>query len=166
MGDRALIVGQIQGVMRNFLSQYDASTPIAPVRIVGDTPNSILDHSEYLNSINAIVQEVIDAVSTYRPNIQTRWVAISKFPGRHSFFVLDINNGDYGYESAHTCFTKIPVWILRLSRAPKIFRHQGQDQKLAEKLASLHNLHGRDPLPLFDEYTQLRAFASPRHLWS
>lgn len=166
MGDRALIIGQIHETVRNFLSKHDSSTPIAPLRIVGDTPNSILDHSEFLKSINTIIQEVENAVSTCRPDAGTRWVAVSKFEGRHSFFVLDINNVEYDYDSAHMCLAKIPVYVLRLSRAPKIFRHEPQDEKLANKLARMHNLHGRDPLPLFDDHTRPLVYDSPRDLWS
>ncbi|CAG8376765.1 unnamed protein product [Penicillium salamii] len=166
MEDRALIIGQIHEVVRNFLNKHDSSTPITPLRILGNTPNSILDHSEFLKSINMFVQEVKNTVSACRPDAETRWVAVSKFPGRHSFFVLDINNAEYDYESAHMCLAKIPVYVLRLSRAPKIFRHEPQDQKLADKLAEMHNPHGRDPLPLFDDHTRLRFYASPRDLES
>ncbi|CAG8928314.1 unnamed protein product [Penicillium salamii] len=166
MGDRALIIGQIHEVVTNFLNKHDSATSIPPLRILGDTPNSILDHSEYLKSINAIVQEVQNTVATCRPEAATCWVAVSKFPGRHSFFVLDINNVEYDYESAHMCIAKIPVYVLRLSRAPKVFRHEPQDQKLADTLAEMHNLHGRDPLPLFDDHTTRRVYVSPRDLES
>lgn len=154
MGDHALIIGKIHETMRNFLNRYDSSTPITPIRIVGDTPNSILNHSEFPKSINTIVEEVKNTVSTCRPDAEIRWVAVSKFDGRHSFVVLDINNARYDYESAHMCLAKLPVYVLRLSREPKIFRHEPQDQKLAEKLARMHNLHRRDPLPLFDDHTR------------
>ena len=164
MGDRALIIGKIHETVRNFLNKRDSSTPTKPLRIIGDTPNSILDHSDFLKSIHTIVQEVQNSISTCLPDAETRWVAVSKFEGRHSFFVLDINNLEYDYESAHMCLAKIPVYVLRLSRTPKIFRYEPQDQKLADKLAEMHNLHGRDPLPLFDDHTRPRVYVSPRDL--
>jgi hypothetical protein len=163
MGDRALIIGQIHEVMRNFLNEYCSSTPIPPIRILGDTPNSILDHSKFLESIKTIIEEVENTVATCRPDAKIRWIAVNKFEGRHSYFVLDLNNVDYDYESAHKCLSKVPVYVLRLSRAPKIFRFEPQDQKLAEKLAQMHNLHGKDPLPLFDDHTRPRVYGSPRH---
>lgn len=161
---RASIIRQIHGVIRDFLNSYGSSTPIPPIRIVGDTPNSILDHSEFLESIETIIEEVKSAVATCRPDAETRWIAVNKFEGRRSFFVLDINNVGYDYDSAHKCLTKVPVYILRLSRAPKIFRHGRQDQKLAETLAEMHDMHGKKPLPLFDDHTRPRVYDSPRGL--
>jgi hypothetical protein len=166
MGDRALIIGQINSVMRNFTNGYDSSTLIQPIRILGDTPNSNLDHSKYLESIKTIVEEVKNTVTTCRPDTEIRWIAVNKFEGRHSFFVLELNNVGYDYESAHTCLTKVPVYILRLSRAPRIFRYEPQDQKLAEKLAQMHYLHGKDPLSLFDDLTKPRVYGSPRHQYA
>ncbi|KAJ5088274.1 hypothetical protein N7456_011890 [Penicillium angulare] len=165
MTDRTLIVGQISEVITNFLKGYDSSS-IPPIRIVGDTPNSILDQENCLQSITPIVEEVKNTIATCRPETTTRWVAAAKFPGRRSFFVLDLNNTEYDYDSAHLCREIIPVHILRLSRAPKVFRHQGQDQKIADTLAQMHNNHGQAPLPLFDDHTKHRCYAYPRTLYS
>ncbi|KAJ9483858.1 hypothetical protein VN97_g9541 [Penicillium thymicola] len=158
------IIGQIRRVIRDFLNSYGSSTPIPPIRIVGETPNSIIDHSEFLGSIETIIEEVKSAIATCRPDAETRWIAVNKFEGRRSFFVLDLNNVGYDYNSAHKCLTKVPVYILRLSKAPKIFRHERQDQKLAQTLAEMHDMHGKKPLPLFDDYTKPRVYDSPRRL--
>lgn len=165
---RAPIIEQIPQVMKNFLNGYDPSKQIPPTRILGDTPNRIIDQSDFMESVNTIIEETKNAVLTCRPDSKVRWLTMTKFEGRHSFFVLDLNNAEYDYNSSHTCLTEIPVYILRLSKAPKIFRHQAQDRKLAEKLAELHNLHGREPLPFFDDYTKRLEYASPRNLipWS
>ncbi|KAJ5178961.1 hypothetical protein N7492_002171 [Penicillium capsulatum] len=164
MGDRDLIIGQIRGLVDNFLKGYDSSTSIPPIRIVGDTPNSILDGPVFLESIKPIIEEVENAVAACRPDAKTRWIAANKFEGRHSFFVLDVNNVEYEYEFAHTCRTRVPVYVLRLSKAPKIFRQERQDQNLADKLAQMHDLHGKKPLPLFDDHTKPLIYDSPRHL--
>ncbi|KAJ5958038.1 uncharacterized protein N7479_005188 [Penicillium vulpinum] len=161
---RASIIGQIHGVMRDFLNSFDSSTPVPAIRIVGETPNSILDHSEFLKSIGTIVDPVQKAVAACCPDVKTRWIAVKKFEGRRSFFVLDLNNVGYDYATAHKCLTKVPVYILRLSKKPKIFRHGPQDQKLTESLAEMHNLHGERLLPLFDDYTGPRVYESPRYL--
>lgn len=167
MGDRGLIIGQIHEVRRNFLNEYGSSTPIPPIRILGDTSNSILNHSKFLESIKTIIEEVENTVATCRPDAKIRWIAVNKFEGRHSFFVLDLNNVEYDYESAHKCLSKVRVYVLQLSRAPKLFRCKPQGQKLAEKLAQTQNLHGKDPLPLFDDHTRPRIYGSSRHqrLW-
>lgn len=164
MEARDLIIDQIRGLMANFLKGYDSSTSIPSIRILGDTPNSILDDSQFLQSIKIIIEEVESSVALYRPGTKSRWIATNKFGGRRSFFVLDLNNIEYEYESAHTCRTLIPVYVLRLSKSPKIFRHEPQDQNLAEKLAQMHDLHGKKPLPLFDDHTKPLIYDSPRNL--
>ena len=165
---RIPIIEQIPQVIKHFLNEYDPSNPIPPTRILGDTPNRIIDQSDFMASVNTIIEETKKAILTCRPDSEVRWLTMTKFGGRHSFFVLDLNNLEYDYESAHNCLTEIPVYILRLSKAPKIFRYQAQDRKLAEKLAELHNLHGKEPLPFFDDHTQRLVYASPRNLvpWS
>lgn len=166
MENRALIIERIPVVMRNFLNAYEASPSIPPIRILGDTPNSILDHGDFVASIKTITEAIKDTIIACRPEAQIRWIAVTKFEGRHSFFVLDLNNSEYVYEYAHMRVKKIPVYILRLSKAPKIFRHEPQDQMLAERLAQMHNLHGTDPLPLFDDHTRPLVYSSPRDLLS
>ncbi|KAJ5930053.1 hypothetical protein N7466_005546 [Penicillium verhagenii] len=164
MENRAPIIDQIPAVIRNFLNEHDPSTSIPATRILGDTPNSIIDHSDFAGSIKTIIEAVKDIIATCRPDTKVRWIAITKFEGRHSFFVLDLNNSEYVYEYAHIQRKKIPVYVLRLSKAPKIFRYERQDQILAEKLAEMHNLHGNDPLPLFDDHTKHLVYPSPRDL--
>ncbi|KAJ5130013.1 uncharacterized protein N7515_006052 [Penicillium bovifimosum] len=161
MEDRASIIWQIRGVMRDFLDSYPSSTPIPPIRIAGDTPNSILDQSEFMASIEPIVAEVRSAVATWRPDTVTRWVAASKYEGRTSFFFLDLNNVDYDYDTAHKCLTKVPVYILSLSKAPRIFRFCLEDQAVAEWLAKMHDLHAGKPLPLLDDRTKPRVLTLP-----
>ncbi|KAE8153178.1 hypothetical protein BDV25DRAFT_127387 [Aspergillus avenaceus] len=156
----------MEETIRRFLNRFDSSLPVPSIRVVGDTPNSILDPNDFLESITSIVEGVKSAVIACRPQTQTCYLAVKRFGGRHSFFVLDLNNVEYDYDSAHENRSPIPVYILRLSRNPKIFRHAPQDQQLADKLAELHNLHGDDPLPLFDDHTKPIIYAFPRYLKS
>ncbi|KAJ5577549.1 uncharacterized protein N7459_006513 [Penicillium hispanicum] len=110
---------------------------------VEKTPNTTATVAIDRRRIRMIVEEVDNAIALYRADAKTRWIAANKFERRHSFFVLDLNNVEYEYKSAHTYETCVPVYVLQLSRAPKIFRHKPQDQDLAEKLAQMHDLHGK-----------------------
>ncbi|XRM43591.1 hypothetical protein ABZX51_006754 [Aspergillus tubingensis] len=159
---RVMIMDQIHHVMRKFLSEVDS----APIRILGDTPTKILDSKDFLKSISVFVEKVQDSVRECRGNDQTRFLAVNIYPERHSYFVLDLNNTHYNYETAHKDVDPIPVYVLRLSRRPRIFRFKDQDERLAIRLAEMHNGHGKDPLPLFDDFTKTVQYHSPRSLQS
>jgi hypothetical protein len=159
---RVLIMNKVRDTIRDFL---DGVGP-TPIRILGDTPTKILDPKDYLKSITAFVTEVQNSVGEFRPDIQTRFLAVNVYPERHSYFVLDLNNVNYDFETAHWNFSPIPVYVLRLSRRIRIFRVQDQDDKLAVRLAEMHNGHGKDPLPLFDDFTKPVEYHSPRNLQS
>ncbi|GLA55911.1 hypothetical protein CBS76997_11395 [Aspergillus niger] len=159
---RIMIMDQIHDTMRKFLNEADS----APIRILGDTPTKILDSKDYLKSISAFVEKVQESVRECRRNVQTRFLAVNIYPGRHSYFVLDLNNIHYNYDTAHNDVDPIPVYVLRLSRRPRIFRFKDQDEKLAIRLAEMHNGHGKDPLPLFDDFTKTVQYHSPRSLQS
>jgi hypothetical protein len=61
----------------------------------------------------------------------------------------------------------IPVYVLRFSkREISIFRQEGLDATIAETLASMHNEHENDPLPLVDDYTGTVQYNHPRSLLS
>lgn len=155
-------MNQVRNTIRDFLDEVG----LTPIRILGDTPTKILDPKDYLKSISAFVTQVQDSVAEFRPDIQTRFLAVNIYPERHSYFVLDLNNVHYDYETAHRNVTPIPVYVLRLSRRARIFRFKDQDKKLAVRLAEMHNGHGKDPLPLFDDFTKTVEYHSPRNLQS
>ncbi|OQD68836.1 hypothetical protein PENDEC_c030G03370 [Penicillium decumbens] len=117
MGDqgehiRERIMNQIPDTIRDFLQQA-ASTPI---RILGDTPNSLLISGDYLGSIRPFVSKTQSSIRDCCPDAQTRFLTVNIYPGNHAYFVLDLNNVDYVYETAHTDMTAIPVYVLRLSK--------------------------------------------------
>ncbi|PLN84112.1 hypothetical protein BDW42DRAFT_163661 [Aspergillus taichungensis] len=157
---RDLIMNQIHGTIKDFLKGVDST----PIRILGDTPTRILDSGDYLRSISEFAMKVQASVRECRQDSQARFLAVNIYPQRHSYFVVDLNNKHYNYETAHKDTTPIPVYVLRLSRRPRIFRFQDQDEKLAMRLAEMHNGHGRDPLPLFDDFTKIVQYHSPRSL--
>lgn len=133
---REHIVGQIPETINNFLRTID----LTAIRILGDIPNSILDHTCYLESVRPIVSKVEESLREHRPGAQTRFLAVDIYPGNHSYFVLDLNNIDYVYETAHNDMAPIPVYVLRLSkRKIGIFRKGEElDSTLAERLREMH----------------------------
>ncbi|CAG8107628.1 unnamed protein product [Penicillium salamii] len=158
---RDLIINQIPDTIHNLLQEVDSS----PIRILGDTPNSLLDSRDYLESIQPFIPKIQNSIYDYRPDIETRFLAVNVYPGKHTFFVLDVNNVDYNYETAHINTTPIPIYVLRLSRRKiSITRQQRLDATIAERLRAMHNGHGDDPLPLLDDFNQTVEYHSPRSL--
>ncbi|KAJ5958321.1 uncharacterized protein N7479_005471 [Penicillium vulpinum] len=160
---RESILGQIPDTIQSFLQTVDTRA----IRILGDTPNSVLDPGDYLGSVRPFVSKVESSLRQHCPDNQTSFLAVNIYPGHHSYFVLDLNNVHYDYETAHNDMCPIPVYVLRLSkRKPTIFRREALDKTLAETLASMHNGHGHEPLPLFDNYNEIVQYRNPRSLES
>lgn len=90
-------------------------------------------------------------------------MAANIYPGKHSYFALDVNNLNYDYETAHTDTTLVPVYHLRLSkRKISITRQPVLDATVAGRLREMHNGHGHDPLPLLDDFTRMMEYRNPR----
>lgn len=158
---REHIMSQIPETISNFLDGVGST----PIRILGDTPNSALDPEEYLESVRPFVSKVEESIRQHRPDAETRFVAVNIYPGKHSYFVLDLNNVDYNYETAHIEKPLIPAYVLRLSpRKVRIWRHKLLDGTLANTLAEMHNGHGDDPLPLVDDRNHIVEYRRPRSL--
>ncbi|PYI33240.1 hypothetical protein BP00DRAFT_323545, partial [Aspergillus indologenus CBS 114.80] len=102
---RDRILRQIRGVLFDFLGTIGSGT----MRILGDTPNSILDPEDYLISIHPFATQVQDCLHEYNAHNETCFVAVNIYPGKHSYFVVDVNNTNYDYQTAHECKTSIPV---------------------------------------------------------
>lgn len=132
------------------------------MRVLGDTPNSILDPEDYLESIRPFALEVQEYLQKYHPDNKTNFIAVKICHGKHSFFVVDLNNTDY----THECEVLVPVYVLRLSKGqPTIFRKRELDETLARILRNMHECHGQDPLPLFDNhYDKNLHYPNPRSL--
>lgn len=155
------IMNQIPNVIKDFLEVVNPT----PVRILGDTPNYVLDSNDYLESIRPFVSKVQETVCEHCPNARTCFVAVNIYPGKHSYFALDLNNFEYNYETAHNDTTPIPVYVLRLSvKKVRLYRNERLDATLAETLATMHNGHGDDPLPFVDDYNQLVEYYKPRSI--
>lgn len=108
---RSHVMGQIQGI----LFELPPDVIVGTMRILGDTPNSILDPNNYLESIRPFAWEVQDGLHQYDRNNTTHFLAVTIYTGKHSYFVIDLNNPNYDYQTAHECKTPVPVYVLRLS---------------------------------------------------
>ena len=159
---RSHVMGHIRGILFELPLDVIART----MRILGDIPNSILDPNNYLESIRPFASKVQDCLHQYDRNNTTCFLAVTIYPGKHSYFVVDLNNTDFDYQTAHECKTPVPVYVLRLSkRRPTIFRKPQLDGQIAETLQVMHNNHGQDPLPLFDNYCDQNSYyGNPRSL--
>lgn len=161
------IRNRILGQIREVLFELPEDDVTGTMRILGVTRNRILDPNDYLESIRPFALEVQDSLHARHGNNTTRLLAITIHPDKHSYFVVDLNNADYDYQTAHECQTMLPVYVLRLSskRKPTISRQRPLDPVIAETLRKLHNDHGQDPLPLLDNYYDKdRYYGNPRSL--
>lgn len=157
------IKSQIPQTISTFLSTTFDKANSGAIRILGDTPTSILTADNPVGCICEFAHEVETAIrkTSSRQSgggaIQTRFLAVTIYPTtktKHSYFVVDLNNTEYDYETAHNDLRKIPVYVLRLSkRKISIFRQERLDGTIAETLAMMHKGHGDDPLPLVDDFT-------------
>lgn len=159
---REHILAQIPAEIKTLLETVGSEA----IRILADTPNSVLDPSDSLQSILPFTSTVKDAIRSQCADAQVRLLAIAIYPRRHSYFVLDVNNASYDYGTAHHDTILVPVYVLRLSRRPVIFRKANLDGDLATRIADLHLLHGMDPLPFFDDHNQVLQYCNPRGLAS
>ncbi|CAG8271477.1 unnamed protein product [Penicillium salamii] len=136
---RSHVMGHIRGILFELPSDVVRGT----IRILGDTPNSILDPNNYLESIRPFALEVQDGLHQYDRNNTTRFLAVTVYPRKHSYFVVDLNN----------------------TEKPTIFRKPELDGQIAEILRVMHHNHGQDPLPLFDNYCDQNSYyGNPRSL--
>ncbi|KAL3470438.1 hypothetical protein BJX99DRAFT_239550 [Aspergillus californicus] len=160
---RNRILNQIPLIMPPVLEALSSDSAI---RIIGDVANNTLDPKDYFASIYPYVEKVQDCLRECRPDGEILFLAAKMLPGKHSYFVIDSNNVNYDYETAHKCKTPIPIYVLRLSpRQPTIRRVERMDIGIAETIADLHESHGYVPLPLFDNHNDLnRCYPNPRSL--
>ena len=129
-------------------------------------PNSLLNPEDYIGSIRPFITKTEDAIHDSRSDIKTCFVAANIYPGKHSYFALDVNHVNEDYETAHTDMTLIPVYHLRLSKRKfSIARQPTLDGTVAQRIREMHNGHGDDPLPLLDDFTRMTGYCNPRSMY-
>ena len=97
---RGQIVHQIRGILFEFLRQVSSGTP----QILGDTPISILDPENYLRSYIPFAVHVQNWLHAYHAYNKVHFVvAVNIYFGKHSYLVVNVNNTNYNYQTAHKC---------------------------------------------------------------
>lgn len=139
----------INQLVREALDEHEQT-----IRILGDIPTVCLDSNDYLTSVR---ETIAGFISSWDGKADLRLLAVEVWP-RHAFFALDFNNHKYDYDTAHTEEIVLPVYMLRKSRRRprwKMYRYKPQDSQLAKRIAHLHDMHGQEPLPLYDDHNQI-----------
>lgn len=120
------------------------------------------DSDDYLASASAIVSEIFPC---WEKDSRVLFLAIEVRPER-THMVIDINNDEYNFATAHETKNIIPVYVLRRKRGRWVqFRWPPGDKLLNEEVASLHELNGFDAkTPFFANHHTQVAYANPRSL--
>lgn len=156
------MLDEIHQVVSKALSEHGS------IRILGDVRTETLDPNNYLASITDLVQPFLDTWMPKDEITRVTFLAVDIYI-RHAFFVVDLNNEQYDYDTAHLSAVSVSVYLLQRSRRPhgrwKIFRYAPQDQSLAKMLASFHYSHGQGSLPFLEDHsdqTKRVIFMNPR----
>lgn len=132
------------------------------IRIIADVPLEILEPENYLSSAFTLLKPFTQAWGA--ENHSLREIVVDIYP-RHAYIVIDINNHDYDFETAHLQHTPIPVYILRLLRKSKewsFFRRPVEDRRVAKDVALLHWCNGQKRPPFFADHVKGSVYYSTR----
>ncbi|KAL4797013.1 hypothetical protein BDV19DRAFT_387553 [Aspergillus venezuelensis] len=135
-----------------------------PKRLVIRLKTTQLDSTDYRSYSADFISQIFPSWQT-DPRI--RFLAIGIWTYR-TFLVLDINNTQYSFETAHSDRTILPVHVIRQYRRNSnwaMIRWAPEDILLAANLANMHNRHGWGAeLPFLEDRTDISTmvFANPR----
>ena len=85
------------------------------IRIIADVPTNFLRFEDLPTSAFDLIKPFLIQWEVHH---LTRQLAVDLYP-RHAYVVVDINNHEYDYDTAHEQTFVLPVYILRLSRSNK-----------------------------------------------
>ncbi|KAE8353321.1 hypothetical protein BDV28DRAFT_133388 [Aspergillus coremiiformis] len=131
------------------------------IRVVADIPTDHLCSTAFLASAFELVRPF---VTQWEADNMIRQLAVDVYP-RHTYVVVDINNEQYDYDTAHKQTFTLPVYILRLSSRSDtwtFFRRASDDQMVARCIADLHRRNGQNPLPFLADHINGSVYRSPR----
>lgn len=99
---REHIMGQIPETINKFLRTIDSTA----IRILGDTPNSVLDHDCYLDSIRPIVSKIEESLREHRSDAQARFLAeMHNGHGNDPLPLVDDHNQTVEYRYPRSFYT-------------------------------------------------------------
>lgn len=131
------------------------------IRIIADVPTDRLRPEDYLASASDFIKPFM---MHWGEKHMVRHLVVDVYP-RHAYIVIDVNNRQYDYDTAHKQTYPVPIYILRLSRRGNkwiFFRRPVDDQRIATILAELHWCNGQNPLPFLADHIKGSVYTSPR----
>lgn len=130
------------------------------IRIIADVPTNFLRFEDLPTSAFDLIKPFLIQWEVHH---LTRQLAVDLYP-RHAYVVVDINNHEYDYDTAHEQTFALPIYILRLSRSNKwtFFRRAVDDKMIAMAVAELHRRNGQNPLPFLADHINGSVYLSPR----
>ena len=130
------------------------------IRIIADVPTNFLRFEDLPTSAFDLIRPFL---IQWEAHHLTRQLAVDLYP-RHAYVVVDINNYEYDYDTAHEQTFAPPIYILRLSRSNKwtFFRRAVDDKMIAVTVAELHRRNGQNPLPFLADHINGSVYLSPR----
>ncbi|KAJ5558208.1 hypothetical protein N7535_008423 [Penicillium sp. DV-2018c] len=148
--------------MKSLQEQMLDALKVTPsMRILGVLRTAGLDSKDYLASVSAKIEGFVAALNEIA---ETRFLAV-QVRNKYTYFVLDINNDQYDYQTAHLRAITLPVYRLQYSsRRWHLVRDQRQDASLADEIASLHDCNGQNPTPFLEDITNNKnpTYLTPR----
>ncbi|GIK00116.1 hypothetical protein Aspvir_004134 [Aspergillus viridinutans] len=130
-------------------------------RIIIKVHTEKLDSQDYRVSAYNFVNEIFP---DWENDKRILFLAIEIW-GDRTYMAVDINNYDYNFDTAHKNKTILPVYVLwqHRRRGWVMIRWPQEDERLATKLADLHNVNGFDATtPFLENYNTRIVHANPR----
>ncbi|KAA8652092.1 uncharacterized protein ATNIH1004_000996 [Aspergillus tanneri] len=131
------------------------------IRVVGVLPTRFLRSEDYRASVSSLIEPF---TTEWGKSQKIQLIAIDVYQ-EYTFFVLDINNWKYDYDTAHKELLLVPVYILRLSNGGnkwKFFRRAVDDRRIARRIADLHSCNDQNPLPFLEDHIKGPVYFSRR----
>lgn len=131
------------------------------IRIVFDVFTETL-YPTYLESTYNLLDNV---VTGWKHDERFRLLAIEIY-SRHTYIVLDVNNREYDFETAHNKERNaLPVYLTRQSKKSRdwvISRFPKEDDPIAKRVADLHRRNGNKRTPFLENHNSTIVHLSPR----
>ncbi|KAB8259363.1 hypothetical protein BDV32DRAFT_159301 [Aspergillus pseudonomiae] len=133
-------------------------------RIVIKVKTKTLNPSSYLTSAKNIVNEIFPR---WESDHRILFLVIDVWSER-TFMVIDINNRNYDFRTAHNNTMMFPVYVLRQHGRRQtwvLIRWHQLDERMSLQLADLHRVNGYEAtLPFLEDHNSRIVHANPRDL--
>ncbi|PLB46011.1 hypothetical protein P170DRAFT_439697, partial [Aspergillus steynii IBT 23096] len=124
-------------------------------------------HTEKLDSVDYRVSTckfINELFPDWEKDPRIRFLAV-EIRGDRTFMIVDVNNFDYDFDTAHKTETILPVYVLWQHKRKGWFliRWPQEDGPLATKVAELHRLNGFDATtPFIADFNTSVVYDKPR----